>query len=286
MGSFQSINKCIFLLQIICLLTSCGIAHNQQSDQNEEAPTNIQTEANGSKETESAKEVVPTTDEEKPSDPPQDIEETPKARAVCSTKWQRPLSNLKMEDVVALINTLPKPVTIPCVLDVLPRPFAINATTSDLSVQPADGIGNPRIFIAINFLIITFTMAADEPPALEFSQLLSDDESVKGEITFPVTQDLMASAPYTQVVREGNIGTRCAACHFNERPATSSFPANAFISKALRPFARQDVSFDLLKEMSANCATIVSDRCDILQSLFRGAEPTRYNFPSAMPTLF
>lgn len=225
-------------------------------------------------------------DSSAPTGGPENPAATPKTRTACTTTWKRPVQNLKMEDIVGLINTLPKPVTIPCVLDTLPRPFALNATDSDLSVQPGKGMESPRIFIVIDFLIITFTLSEDVEPALEFSQLLSDDRSVKGEIAFPVSQDLLPEAPYLQVVRAGNVGTRCAGCHFGEQPAGSAFPENVFSSRALRPFDRQNVSLEILKALKNNCAGSHSERCDMLNAIYNGDPPTEYKFPAAMPTLF
>jgi hypothetical protein len=210
----------------------------------------------------------------------------PKPRQPCKTTWQRPVQNLKREDIVALINTLPKPVSIPCVLDTLPRPFGFNATDSDLSVQPGKGMESPRIFVVIDFLIITFTLDPDIAPALEFSQLLADDRSVKGEIAFPVTTDLAPAAPYLKIVREGNVGTRCAGCHFGEQPAGSGYPENVFSSRALRPFDRQDVSLEVVKALKNACSGQINDRCDMLNAIFNGVDPMPYAFPKAMPTLF
>ena len=50
-------------------------------------------------------------------------------------------------DAVALINALPKPLTIACFVSALNRPLNLNLTTSTISVQPAIGVSNPRIFI-------------------------------------------------------------------------------------------------------------------------------------------
>ncbi len=274
----QTIAFCAWL---ILFLVGCGVSLPSKKS-NEDSPTSSASDHPAQADPEKSDDPA----EEKKDEPIVDPVEDVKQRTACSTTWTKPAANLKIEDVIALINTLPRPVTIPCVLDVLPRPFAVNATTSDLSVQPGEGVGNPRVFVKIDFLLISFTMAANEPPTLEFSQLLNDDESVKGEILFPVDNMLLSDAAFAGVVRPGNIGTRCAACHFSERLASPPFPANAFVSRALRPFERQSVSFEILIDMVKNCAAMATPRCDLLNALFRGAEPTPYVFPVTMGTLF
>lgn len=215
-----------------------------------------------------------------------ETEAEPEPRTACTTTWTKPARNLKIEDIVELINTLPKPVSIACVLDTLPRPLSINATSSNLSVQPADGLTSPRIFISIDFLILTFTLSDSVVPAIEFSQIIADDRSVKGELEFPIKEDIALNEPYLQIARTGASGTRCAGCHFNEQRAPSSFPDEAYASRALRPFERQDVGLDILRTLKHSCAGKISDRCDILNALFEGETPKQYVFPKSMPTLF
>ena len=90
-----------------------------------------------------------------------------------------------INDVILLLNSMPKPVTMPCYLQVLKRPLRANATASILSVQPAADENNPRIFLFSGpSLIQSFVPMESSSKAIEFSFLLDDVTSIKGRNNF------------------------------------------------------------------------------------------------------
>jgi hypothetical protein len=172
-------------------------------------------------------------------------------------------------------------------VDVLPRPLKLSITDSNLSVQPAEGGENPRIFISIDPMIMTFAMTGDGSKTVEFSELLGSDRSVKAEIGFPVTDSLAESAPFDRIKLDKGNGSKCVGCHFNELSSGSSYPATAYTSKALRPFSHQLISVETLKGLADLCGEKDDLRCQLLNAIFRGEPaPGTFEFPEDMPTLF
>ena len=155
-----------------------------------------------------------------------------------------------IEEVVELVNSLPKPLSIPCFLESLNRPLEIFATNSRSSVQPAVG-EIPRVFIFKGPLVISVAPEGPGQSLVEVSHLISDYESVKGELAFPVNEELSKSAAYEGVL--SGSGTRCSACHFSEHNASDSFPSVAYASQALRPSFTSEVSIDSLRSLAEAC---------------------------------
>ncbi len=185
--------------------------------------------------------------------------------------------------MVAHINTLPKPLSIPCLVDTLPKPLKVNATISDLSVQPAVGSSNPRIFLFVDRLILSFVPIGKGSETVEFSELKTDELSIKGELAFPVEKELASDAAYARIMRNDGVdGTTCVGCHLNETKSSDK----VFESKALRPFLRQNIDLTQLKSLYEICGGRRDLRCDILDSIFRETPPEPASFPESMPTLF
>jgi hypothetical protein len=191
-----------------------------------------------------------------------------------------------MEDVITLVNALPMPVTLKCYLEALRRPLYLNATSSQLSVQPAVSESSPRIFLFSGPLISALVPEGEGSPLLELSVLLSNQTSVKGEIAFPVAEALPLDAAYKGILRNDGNGTRCAGCHFNEAKAASPLNATAHTSTALRPFDNSDVPLDFLAAESAACGKNTSERCKNLRALFEHGQVLPKAFPADMDTLF
>jgi hypothetical protein len=193
---------------------------------------------------------------------------------------------VEIEDVITLLNSMPKPIDIPCFLDVLPRPLAVNATESQLSVQPALGAASPRIFLFFEDLIVTFAVQGEGAKTVEFSYLLSDKTSVKGELRFPVDDTLTVDAPYREIVDSSGDFTRCSACHSGEEAAPPRFGPYAFSSKAIKPFANRNVSKTQLDALHKSCAGKRDFRCDIINALFGGGTVETREFPAGMSNFF
>jgi hypothetical protein len=192
-----------------------------------------------------------------------------------------------INDVILLLNAMPKPVTIPCYLQVLKRPLRANATASILSVQPAADENNPRIFLFSGpSLIQSFVPMESSSKAIEFSFLLDDVTSIKGEITFPVTKELDSSYAYTSILSTKSGGTTCASCHGVETKYFEAFGLNAFASRAIKPFKTRDVPLTNLEARVKACGNTATYDCDVIRALYLNGKPVPKNFPEAMKTLF
>lgn len=191
-----------------------------------------------------------------------------------------------IEDVIRLINALPKPVTLECYLESLARPLELNASSSQLSVQRADSEKSPRFFIFQNNLISSVTLGSEGQNLLELSLLINEQKSVKGEIPFPVTDSLQTNAAYKNILRNDNKGTRCGACHLEEVKAVDPIDSAAFVSKAIKPFDYSRVDLEDLAAESHKCAEDSSERCKLLRALMEHGEVLPKNFSNEMSMLF
>lgn len=204
---------------------------------------------------------------------------------VCSTPSGVSGSPKSIEEAVALINALPKPVSVPCFLDSLDRPLKVSLSNNPNSAQPASGARSPRVFIFSEPLIISVVPEGFGGNVVEFSVLTAPDMSVKGELPFPVSADVPPEAPYTEILLGS--GTICATCHRNETRAFNIPFANAFVSQALRPRPDTVVSVESLRQQAVICDAVAEpQRCAVLRSLFGGGGAKAHDFPSSMPTAF
>ena len=188
-----------------------------------------------------------------------------------------------IDELVAHIDALPHPVTIPCVLASLPRPLSLVATTSVLSVQPAKGDENPRLFIIGDGLIFSVVATGDGSDLLEFSEFVSDSRTIKAELEFPIHEAIDPDEPYEHDRFQGL--TSCGLCHPNE----SEWPERpgAFVSSALRPVPSTLVPVDSLEdELDACDWQAEASRCTMLSAVFDYGEVEQGAFPEGLPTIF
>lgn len=194
---------------------------------------------------------------------------------------------IDFESVVKLINALPFPLTLDCVLKTLPRPYALTATQSRLSVQPAGTDEEPRLFISYNTkLYISVTPGKEGGTLLEMSLLQPDNTSLKGEIAFPLVAAISPDLPYTHILRtDGVPGTRCAGCHSQEQAVAGQ--TNRFVSKAFKPRDTSIVSLFGLKELAKLCKKKpAEDSCHRIEIVVNGEGITEHQFPGSLPTMF
>lgn len=190
-----------------------------------------------------------------------------------------------IEDLVALINALPKPTSIPCLLEVLDRPLKLALTNSTFSVQPAVGDRSPRIFIFIGDLEISVVPEGAGAKALELGYRNGTFTSIKAALDFPVTDTLAPDAPYKGIAYNGQ--TSCVFCHNNEMQVNSITFAQAYTSRVLRPFDNTLVTIDTAKSNTASCDPLKEPtRCAILNSIFSNGEVQSQPFPLNLGTLF
>lgn len=187
-----------------------------------------------------------------------------------------------IEQLVVLINSLPKPLDIICLIKTLKRPLYVNATSSTMSVQPANGLSNPRIFIVKGNLIMAIVPSGSGSKVLEMSELTSSTRSFKGEIMLPVLKTLSKSDVFTRTITSNQ--TSCSGCHFGEKKEVIG-GQEVFTSAALRPSPSKDVTLDKLQYENYLCNfnKDSSARCALYKSIFSYGEVEAYTFDSSMP---
>lgn len=268
---------------VILATVGCGALPDDSESQKQ--PEVKSTDADQASQVEEPDDVAvdPEPVEGQAGDPP-----ASSARVPCTSPTGAPVALETIAQIVELLNSMPKPVSIPCFLDVLARPLYVNATASDLSVQPASSPTIPRIFIFSGpTLILSFVPAGEGSHTLEMSSLTSNTASVKGELPFPVTATLAADAAYTSIANLQGTGTTCAGCHSAEAAAPSSYGPGAYVSTALKPLATRDVSLFDLKFQHGLCQPDDgADPCAGFEALFGHGEVLPKAFPPEMPTLF
>ncbi len=187
-----------------------------------------------------------------------------------------------VEQVVALINALAPPVSLPCLVEALDRPLKIYASQSSASIQPSSGPDNPRFFIFSLPLIMTITTDGVGASRMEMSVLSAGNTlSTKAELQFPITSSLSVDAPYARVY--SNNGTTCKSCHQNESLDSSVGAAAAYMSNALKPLAASEVDLNFVQAQYTACNPLnTPDRCLLLKMLFEGGHVVRQDFPVGM----
>lgn len=190
-------------------------------------------------------------------------------------------------ELLALVNALPRPLTMVCFLESLDRPLFGVGTTSVLSLQPAMGARSPRIFLMSGALTLAIVPDGSGRQLLEFGQMVTETRSVKGEIAFPVWTEVTPSAPFEKLfdpALEPGAGTTCRVCHADEQPH-EAFGAGAFSSTAFRPLTRARVSLESLRAERQSCDSAVeADRCAFLGALFDHGDVLARDFPEIIPT--
>ena len=183
-----------------------------------------------------------------------------------------------IEEVVALVNALPKPTSLSCYLQALPRPLSLYATTSTFSAQPSGGQSDPRIFAFEGSLVQSVVPSGQGAALLELAMLTSETRSVKAEIEFPVEAALAPEDPYDRI-RMGT-GTTCGVCHLSEFLANTVTITDAYESDALQPAPESALSLSLARQYARDCdAAATPERCGILMGLFAHGDATPGEFP-------
>jgi hypothetical protein len=194
-------------------------------------------------------------------------------------------------EVVTLVNSLPRPVTLSCFLESLDRPLRASAATSVFSLQPSVGRRSPRIFLffgpVLGPLVISIVPGGRGSHTLECGQMVTDLHSVKAEVAFPIVDDVTPASPYDRVRDSASETphTICRGCHDDESRHDAIDYADAFASIALRPLPRAQVTVDeLLAERRSCDAALEPERCAFLASLFDHGDVLPQDFPANLRT--
>ncbi|MFW7378884.1 MAG: hypothetical protein ACOH5I_08765 [Oligoflexus sp.] len=186
-----------------------------------------------------------------------------------------------ISESVALINRLPKPVTLPCFLSSLQRPLSIIATDSELSVQPAISRSQPRIFLVSASLI--FSVVPGDP-ILEFGEIFDDQMSIKGEIVFPLTEEIAENLPFVNTGAIFNDAKRCGnACHPSIVELENIGGEIKYASQMVRPNPDSIIPLEELEQYSENCLDSNEQACQLYQSIFTHGELIPYEFDESLP---
>ena len=201
----------------------------------------------------------------------------PKKPRVCVPPDGVSGSPQSMEQAVDLINALPMPVTLPCLLESLDRPFGLLATSHIVSAQPAHGPNNPRMFLILGDLWLSVVPKGESRELLEFGERRSDYTSTKGELLFPVTDPIDRAAPFEKIDRGDK--SSCAFCHLGETVDTSVAFTRAYVSQIVNPPVHTIVDREYLDWAWEDCDPEQEpDRCDMFDSIFANGEVFDANF--------
>jgi hypothetical protein len=194
-------------------------------------------------------------------------------------------------ETVALVNALPRPVTVACFLESLERPLYVNATSSFISLQPAVGARSPRLFLMFDGMSLSVVPDGAGSKLIEFGEFVTPERTLKAEIKTPIVAEVQPGDPFrSPILTEGTnagMATSCRTCHaFEERWEPIGF-AEAFVSDALRPAPRTEVPLpDVAAQREACPDDDQGERCTILRALFDHGPVLERKFPEALPTIF
>lgn len=221
--------------------------------------------------------------------------------------------------VVEWVNAMPKPLTLACFIASLPRPITYNATVSTFSAQPSIGRHNPRIFIKEDKLWLSFVTQeglalkedsvtgigsaiwdADNVQLLELGYEVESNrllqQSIKGELAFPVLAELPENAPYAKVSMNGaRTESVCGGCHGSETIIDVIDDIPVFRSTMLRNARTLEVSHGYLVNQYLSCDPTVNTgtteennewyRCQMLEAFFGKGDMLWSSFPEEISTL-
>jgi hypothetical protein len=204
--------------------------------------------------------------------PPAETVTTPAQRVPCSAPAGVSNAPRNVEQAVALMNSLPRPTTLECFIETLERPLQVYATSSDLSLQPADGARSPRVFLVRGDLVMSVVANPEFSMLLEIGYRSAPGRSMKGEVKFPLSVAVTASS-ITERIRVGDVSI-CGGCHGAEtRPADSFFVDGAFESAVAVPLSPFQVDLESLRREAVACEPAVEpQRCGVLSALFDHGE--------------
>ncbi len=187
-----------------------------------------------------------------------------------------------IDEVTDLINSLPKPLSLACLVKSLKRPLKINMTLSRLSAQPAVGTDSPRIFIFLDDLILSIAPAGKGADLLELSEMYSDKLSLKSELKFPIKEQITYQTGFDRI----SLGdkTTCRACHNNESLDNTGGKVNAYTSVALKPESKFSLASFRQEVYQCELQEKLDYRCQLILAVAFGNSMIDTDFPSATPT--
>jgi hypothetical protein len=206
--------------------------------------------------------------------PPEDARDGAGTATRCLPASGSTGSPQSIAELIELIDGLPKPTTVACLLQSLDRPLELYLTSSVFSAQPAPAERSPRTFIVLGPLLLSVVAEGPASTLVELGYRSAPGRSIKAEIPFPSTAPL-SPGPLLDRVRTGRV-SMCAGCHTDERKVPDAFfdgGDGAFESDVIPPLYVFQVGVDVLRAESAACdARAEPDRCGMLSALFDHGE--------------
>jgi hypothetical protein len=195
----------------------------------------------------------------------------PSARR-CATPQGFERAPQTIAEVVGVLNALPKPTSLACFVESLPRPLEVYLTSSAFSAQPAVSDQSPRIFIIKEPLFLAFVPEGVAEGLLEIGWRTSPDRAIRTEIVFPAREPVTAEILSDHIaLTEQN--SFCGNCHFGEAPAHDAFLGDrALESDVNEPNPAYEVDLEWLRERALACEPSTSPRCELLEALFGHGE--------------
>ncbi|MEZ4743708.1 MAG: hypothetical protein R3B45_14905 [Bdellovibrionota bacterium] len=261
------------VLQIsLAILSACSqeTQQNRNTDEKSNAATNS------------------TTDDETASKDPSNDESTCEGDGCKTTQTsmevcKSPDSPLaqpgSIQEFIDLLNLLPKPTTINCVLQSLKRPLEITATSNRFSAQGATSQKSPRIFIQLKSLVLTFVPDGPEKNHIELAETTTFNQSIKGDLELPITETLQENSPFRSVFGGGE--PACAnLCHSNYTQIEAySDGVVKYSSERIFPKESTIVPLIDLEIIREGCEGDNSQLCYFYRSLFDHGEINSFEFP-------
>lgn len=186
-----------------------------------------------------------------------------------------------IEDVVDVLDALPKPTSLPCFLASLRRPLGVVLTSDVFSTQPAEGVQSPRIIIRNPSLALTLVPVGEASRLLEMGEEHPSGLTLKAEIEFPVEGPV---DPYERTPAfPGATESGCHVCHFEE----IALGGEQFANTPLRPPDDLVVPLEVLLGEHERCDPADDpDRCAIFSALLDHGEVFERPFPEDVSTQF
>ncbi len=193
----------------------------------------------------------------------------------CSQAHKNFRSPTTFEGVITLVNKLPKPLSVNCFLYNYDHPLDIFAVDNQLNAQPSGGPDNPRIFVIKDDFMISVVPLGEGKDNIEFSKIVSEGKSVKGDLHFPIQESLGDDAIFSNIVNETNDGTVCRLCHGQE----SQYLGLSYSSNIIPPDENHRVTKQDLDEEIKNCRSETSSRCAMINYIYSAGEVSDIPWP-------
>lgn len=185
-----------------------------------------------------------------------------------------------IKDFVDLVNALPKPLTIPCLVSVLKGPLSIYAIDNIFSAQPSAGFTSPRIFIINTPLIISVVPDGSGKNNIELSEITSLYKSVKGDLLFPIENTLSVDEVFNRILVPTLNGSQCVGCHGGENRNLGTYKDYmAYETGLLTPNDQQRVPTNQLLFFKQQCSGQNDYRCQMLKAFYNNGYPVDVTFP-------